>query len=456
MLKTTKILISILMLLFSFSIIHAMVISPPDELEIKAKTFVTNLADGKFDKAVEDFDSTMTSLAPPEKMADVWNDFISQIGKYKKQLSIRSEKIEQYDIYYVTCEFESTKFDIKVVFDPSKKIAGQFFVPPLQIYEFAPPPYADSTSFRETEVTVGTGEWALGGTLTIPVGTGPYPAVVLVHGSGPNDRDETIGPNKPFRDIAQGLASNGIAVLRYDKRTYAYQTKMAEIYDKLTPKEEIVDDAILAAELLREYENIDPEKIYVLGHSLGGTMIPRISTYDSEIAGYIMLAGSPRPLEDLCLEQMMYIMSLDGELNEVDKEKLEEIKDQVINVKSLRMTPDITADKLPMNIPAAYWIYLNGYKPAIEAGKITQPVLILAGQRDYQVTKADYKVWQEVLASNDNFKFKSYLMLNHLFIEGEGTPQPSEYEIPGHVDKTVIDDIVAWMKNPSTGKTSDN
>ena len=105
------------------------------------------------------------------------------------------------------------------------------------------PAYSKPDSFRERDVTIGGDEWKLPGTLTVPVGNGPFPAVLLVHGSGPNDRDETVGPNKVFKDLAEGLASRGVVVLRYEKRTRQYSSK-TEAMDKFTVKEETVDDAL--------------------------------------------------------------------------------------------------------------------------------------------------------------------------------------------------------------------
>lgn len=151
-----------------------------------------------------------------------------------------------------------------------------------------------STRFTEESVTVGAEKWALQGTLPIPVGP-VAAAVVLVHGSGPNDRDETLGPNKPFRDLAWGLADRGIAVLRYEKRTRQYAGKMAG-NPNLTVREETTDDAILAAALLRAHDRIDPKRVFVLGHSLGGTLAPRIAAEDRSLAGLIILAGATRPL----------------------------------------------------------------------------------------------------------------------------------------------------------------
>ena len=175
------------------------------------------------------------------------------------------------------CFREDFTLDIKLVFDHDKQITGLFMVPAKSPIEYKSPAYVDRKSFRAQAVTVGSGEWALPGTLTMPDGAGPFPAIVLIHGSGPNDRDETIGPNKPFRDLAEGLPSRGIAVLRYEKRTRQHSGKMAALKDTLTVKEEVTDDALLAVALLRKTEKIDSRRVFILGHSLGGMMVPRIA-----------------------------------------------------------------------------------------------------------------------------------------------------------------------------------
>jgi hypothetical protein len=152
--------------------------------------------------------------------------------------------------------------DIQVAFDPAQRIAGLFFVP------YPPPSYVKPNAFRETEVMVGTGEWALAGTLTLPLGPSVCPAVLLVHGSGPHDRDETVGATKPFRDLAWGLGSQGIAVLRYEKRTKQHAAKLGAIGGPLTVKDETIDDVLAAVALLRQTEGIETTRIFVLGHSL--------------------------------------------------------------------------------------------------------------------------------------------------------------------------------------------
>jgi uncharacterized protein len=265
--------------------------------------------------------------------------------------------------------------------------------------------------------------------------------VVLVHGSGPNDRDETVGAAKPFRDLAWGLASRGIAVLRYEKRTHQYGVKLATATD-LTVQQETIDDALAAVDLLRHTAEVDPKRVYVLGHSLGAMLAPRIGQRDPGIAGLIVMAGAARPLEDLVLEQISHLASRQGAPSEAEKKQIETLRAEVAKVKALK--PGATGTAL--GAPASYWLDLRGYNPPEAAKSLKQPLLILQGERDYQVTPDNLEAWKKALAGRPNVTFKSYPKLNHLFIEGEGKSVPAEYQKPGHVSAAVIVDVAAWIQ----------
>ncbi len=99
-----------------------------------------------------------------------------------------------------------------------------------------------------------------------------------------------------------------------------------------------------------------------------------------------------------------------------------------------------------MGIPAFFWRYLRDYDVVGTAAKLRMPVLILQGERDYQVTLEDFAGWKKGLAGRGNVTFKSYPALNHLFMTGKGKARPEEYEAPGHVAREVVDDIAAWVK----------
>ncbi|UCC40760.1 MAG: DUF3887 domain-containing protein [Candidatus Aminicenantes bacterium] len=420
--------------------------STPEELESAAKEFVDLMVKGNFESAVQTFDSVMTKAMPQEKLKEVWESLIRQLGQFKRQAAIRKEMNPRFDIVFVTCEFEKDSIDIKVVFDKKKMITGLWFAPTQTAVEYSPPGYVRSDSFQEKEVEVGSGKWSLPGTLSIPTGSGPFPALVLVHGSGPQDRDESIGPNKPFRDIAWGLASQGIAVLRYEKRTKAHGKKLVSIKGKFTVKEETIDDSLAAVELLSNIERIDSKNIFVLGHSLGGMLIPRIGALDSKIAGFIIMAGTTRALEDVILDQVNYIYSLDGKITEVEKANLDETKAVIEKIKSLKKPALSSSREYLLGATAEYWLDLREYNPALVVKTVKQPMLILQGGRDYQVTVEDFEGWKKSLSSRKNVKFKFYPKLNHLFIAGKGIITPAEYQIAGHVAKAVIDDIALWIK----------
>ena len=411
----------------------------------QAKKFVKLLDDGDFKSAAENFDGSMTAALQPDKLQEMWKSMTKKFGDFVDIVGTRTEKKSGYDIVFVTCRFENNTFDMKVVFNSAGQIAGLFFVPTQSSAKYQRPDYCDSSKFTERDVTIGEGKWKLHGKLTVPKGDGKFPAVILVHGSGPVDMDETIGPNKPFLDLACGLASKGIAVLRYNKRTYEYKQQMAKISDDITVKTETTDDVLAAVKLLRGEKKID--KIFVLGHSLGGYLIPRIAKMDTDIDGFIVMAGGTRPLEDVILDQYNYIFFLDGELSDTEKTVLADMKRKVAMVKSKKLSLETPSDSLPYGVCAKYWLDLRGYNPPDMAKSIDKPMLILQGGRDYQSTMEDFANWKSALGNRDDVQFRYYPKLNHLFASGEGMATPSEYMQAKSMDEKVISDIVDWINS---------
>jgi dienelactone hydrolase len=442
--KSTLGLLLPLLLLPSILRAQPLAPTPPRDPATTATDLIDRLAKGDFQAAASTFDDAMRTAAPPDKLSEVWTALQKQIGPYKRRIGVRTEKQGTYVVAFVTAEFERSTVDFKVAIDNGGKVGGFFVVPPQTAgpgSEYSPPTYVNKDAFSERDVTIdagGSGEWALPGTLAVPVGPGPFPAVVLVHGSGPNDRDETVEGNKPFRDLAWGLASRGIAVLRYEKRTRQYSAKVGAVKD-FTVRQETVDDAAAAAGLLRHTQGIDPRRVFVLGHSLGGVLIPRIGQRDPQLAGLIVMAGAARPIEDLILEQVSYIAAADGTVTDDEQKQIESLRGEVAKVKALKPGDTGTA----LGAPASYWLDLRGYNPPEAAKTLKQPLLILQGERDYQVTPDNLAAWKKAVPSAT---FKTYPKLNHLFIEGEGKSTPAEYGKPGHVSAAVIADIAGWIK----------
>ncbi len=422
-----------------------------DELKPLALTLVSQLVNADFAAVTTSFDSQMKNALSEAKLEEFWQKMTEHAGAFRQQAIAGAAELGMYRIVVVTCQFEHAVINVQVVFNVDGQVSG--LAPATApgsaaAQAYNPPAYVDQSGFHESEVTVGTGEWALPGTLSMPDGVGPFPGLVLVHGSGPNDRDETIGPNKVFRDLAWGLSSMGIAVLRYDKRTMAHKGKFnAELVAKFTVKEEVVDDALLAVRLLRHTYNIDHDRVFVLGHSLGATLIPRIGQQDPTLSGLIVMAGITRPLEDTVLDQFTYLCSLAGPLTEQQKAGLEILKAQVAKAKDPELSGKTPSSELPLGMSPAYLLSLRGYHPEEVAKTLPMPILILQGERDYQVLPTvDFGSWQAALKDKANVTLKLYPKLNHLFIAGEGTPNPQEYNTEGHVSENAVKDIAAWIK----------
>lgn len=270
--------------------------------------------------------------------------------------------------------------------------------------------------FNEIADTVVTGDIHLPATIMMPADARDVPIVVMVHGSGALDRDETIYTNKPFRDIASGLARKGIATLRYDKRTYVYRQPVASMDD------ETILDALSAIRLARRHST----RVYLLGHSLGAMLAPVIAERSEEpLAGIIMMAAPARDMEIVVRQQFDYLLP-SGASPDFKEQQIENLR-----------------QRSPHNLQP------QGQTAA--ARRLTLPMLILQGERDYQVTMEDYSLWQQVLKGKANVVYHSYPRLNHPFMEGDGKSTPMEYQMEGHVATYVIDDISSFIRQAERG-----
>jgi uncharacterized protein len=260
----------------------------------ESKLFLEALVKGDYSTSYSLFDTVISKEISLEKLGTTWTGLQSQVGTYKGHSDLR---LEENSTTYTTCQFEKMELDLKLVYTSENKIKGFFFVPSKPKVAYHKPTYDNEANYTEKDVLVKTNNYSLPATLTLPKGKKYIPFIILVHGSGPNDKDETIGPNKVFRDLAVGLAANGIATLRYDKRTKVYAKDLKA--DSVTIKEETIEDALSAIKMASTFSEIDKSQIYLLGHSLGGMCAPEIVSENTNLKGIILLAANARPLEDL-------------------------------------------------------------------------------------------------------------------------------------------------------------
>ncbi len=401
------------------------------------------LRDEQYGKVTAEFDSSLGARVDVEKLSNAWTNLRKNVGNFEKVVDTTIEHRENFEVVIQHSQFEKKMVDFKLVFGSNDKVKGIFLTPVAKKFQFDFPQYYDSTLITESRMNVITGNFRLPAFLTKPKNAVRPPVVILVHGSGPNDRDETVGNTKIFRDLAVGLAAQGVAVLRYDKRTRNYRALMQKNKAKLTVKEETMDDVLSAIRELKNDTTIDNSKIYLLGHSLGAMLLPRIASQTTDLKGLIMLAANARPMEDLMLEQMEYLTSQEAPSVELTQ-TLDSMKREVKRIKAL--SPANANDSIGiLGIPVSYWLDLKTYDPVKTAAKLNLPIFVLSGGRDYQVPSTDFELWKSGLKNSRNATFRLYPSANHLFIAGEGKSLPAEYDQPGHVDKAVVDDIASFI-----------
>jgi dienelactone hydrolase len=412
------------------------------DFEAPTREFIDALARNDFVAASRDFDETMRTALPPEKLADAWNVIRAQAGDFVSIERIRVEHQRGHWIAFARCSFSRREAVAKVVYDAKSQIAGLFFLDAAADTGWSPPPYANPDSFVERAVQVGD-KPVLPGFLSMPKSAGPFPAVVLVHGSGPQDADETVGGVRIFKDLAFGLATRGVAVLRYAKRT------RVEPRGVVTIKEEYLEGARAAVDVLSVAPGVDAARIVVLGHSQGGYLAPWIAREDGRVSGLVIMAGNTRPLQELIVEQARYAASLypSARFAHQAVEEAELFKRTVED-------PSLTRDQAmpPLggasiaSMTGAYFLDLRGYHPEQTAAHVGLPMLVAWGKRDFQVREADYLGWKNALGGLPQMTFREYASLNHLFVAGTGPPTPAEYEMPSHVDSEFIEDVATWIR----------
>ena len=293
--------------------------------------------------------------------------------------------------------------------------------------------------------------YPLKGMLTLPEGSGPFPAVVLVHGSGSSNMDEKVGKLTPFKDIALGLAQRGVAVIRYDKRSFTHGLKM--VLDKkhpITVREETIDDALLAAQLLRSDSRIDPDRVFLLGLSMGAMLAPRIECSGGDFRGLILLAGSPRRLEEIMLDQMAEAMAgMTGFAKNIagkQRDKFAKLFEGLYDLTD----EEAKAKKVGGGTTLYYFKEMGQPTVADWLARTRQPMLVMQGEMDVQAkAEVDFALYRELLSGRENVTFRLYPGLNHAFVPARSdsiADAKKEFSTERHIGTQVLDDLADWIR----------
>ncbi len=419
---------------------------------------------GESNKLFYYFTEKVASKLSLETTKKLWPQIVSQYGNFKNIDTIIDVYHKPFLLVDCILDFENGKLRYRLTFNQENKISGIFFSPYQQQNPGAYEPQ-NTAFYSEKKLEFVNDKIHFPALLCMPKNRPAVAVAVLVHGSGPNDMNESIGPNKIFMQLAHQLAKQGIATLRYQKRSYLIaHHKAADLYPH-DIQHIVVNDALAAINTLAKTPALESTPIFIVGHSLGAFLAPLIASKTDKIAGIVLMAANASPLEDVIVDQYNYLYARNG-YTKVEKQEIKKIKRQAMNVKSLEK--DLKKGKkktLLLTSDTSFWLSLSKYNPIKVANSLTVPMLIIRGSRDYQISEKEFRLWgkglrkphhtYDSILNKDTLFFKSVLPitfvsyngLNHLFIKGTAKSYPEEYNHRGNVSAIVVSDMANWMKS---------
>ncbi|MGH7778873.1 MAG: alpha/beta hydrolase family protein [Candidatus Binataceae bacterium] len=395
---------------------------------------VTSLGDGRFADVIAMLDPSGRGMLSTDQLKQVWTELIRGDGTLTGWKTVGRELIGDLQVRLLELSFaRGQRMRATIAVNEADEVHTLLFDPMADSAPApeSPPAHVHAHAFLSEDVAIGTPPNDLAGIVTVPMtGKPPYPAAVIVGGSGPTDMNGADGAEHPYKDVAEGLSSRGIVISRYDKRTVAQKDADPT---HLTIDQEYIEDAVVAITILRARQDVDPARIFIVGHSLGGFVAPDIAKHAGGIAGLVLMAPAGRGTLEAMAAQMRYLGAPADKIAQIE-----------------RLDAAIKAGKLPPSMmvagaPVGYFTDLNNRNEFTLARDLGISILVLHGGRDYQVTDIDIAMWQKALAGDPKANFKEFPGLNHLFIAGTGKPGPADYQIRSHVDERVISAVANFI-----------
>jgi pimeloyl-ACP methyl ester carboxylesterase len=417
---------------------------PMPDPEAKAREIVAWIDAGEHAKVRALFDDAMNKAIPNDAMLDAtWTAIETQFGQYQRQLGTKVERHDPYTIVLVTSAFENTPMDVRIVFDDGHRLAGFQITPSQSADAYGERPQTPKPPFPYTEEEVrypnSVAGIEIGGTLTLPAGPGPHPAVLLITGSGSQDRDETLFGHKPFAVIADRLTRDGVAVLRVDDRGVGKTTG-----DPTTSTvEDHATDVEAGLAFLAARADIDPKRIGLIGHSEGGVIAPIVAARSAKVAFIVSLAGPGVSGAVLNPMQVRALLEAGGGAKDVveeivagqtelmallvadapEKELQEAVKRLATTAVKLQpgAKPDdvdaakaVAREMVPLLSP--WFKSWAKTEPTEHLAKLEIPILVMIGDKDLQVpAEQNLAAINAALAGKPNVRTEQLAGLNHLF-----------------------------------------
>lgn len=413
-------------IIYLFALLLSIKILSQNRSQIGSELISNLLQNKDYGKSRDYLDVSIKNELNNDELQGISVQLQEKLGNFKKIIEVYNQE----NTYYFYSQFENSSIDIQLTFNDKNKIIGFFFIPHRE--------FTDNKNASENSLQIKSENINLKGTFLNPQENSKKKIVVFLHGSGPNDRDETIGQNKPFKDIAEFLFSKGVASYRFDKRTYSNPETFD---DSATVEQETINDALNVVQYFRT--NYKDYEIILLGHSLGGYLLPKLMEKNNNINKLVFLAANARPLDKLIIEQLEYINKIDGQ--NVPIELLKTTKEQVKLLNSEKFSLETSNSELPFGLSAKYWNYLLEYKPLELVKKINKPMFFAQGGKDYQVTNKDFNLWKENLKNCKKCQFNYYPSLNHIFITGSDIPSPNDYNKKENVNPSFLEDLSKFI-----------
>ncbi|MFY0643679.1 MAG: alpha/beta hydrolase [Bacteroidia bacterium] len=409
---------------------------------LQAQSIIENsaqlLADHKYSKLCKQFDDPLKDQVDHKLLKTIWTQTEEMFGPFQAYSDPEFKEVEGRIEENIFLHFRDNTFKMKLVH--SGGVISGLLISPLA---YSPPSYGKDLVVSKQYLSIPSGDIELEGELVIPIDCNNCPLVILVHGSGALDKDETIGPTKVFNDIAIGLAEQGIATYRYDKRT---MVNPEMLNGQFTIYDETINDAITALNYFKTHSIYRFDKVAILGHSLGAYAMPLLADSADNLNGMILFSANARRLEDLILDQIEYLSATDGDVSRAERKMLESSQERAEKIRTKAYTESTPAEELMVYWPGKFWWGIHDYDPVQLTKSLDIPTLILQGEKDYQITMVDFGIWKENLSGKDNVELISYPNLTHLFTRTElEMSQPTDYFKPSNVEFQVIQDIARWV-----------